>query len=140
MTRVAVAIITNKKHQVLIARRPAGKVMEGCWEFPGGKVELGETPEECLVRELKEEMDLTVMAGRFISEISYDYDWGEVKLLAFETHIVEGEPQLLEHDAMVWVSLEGMGDYGMTPADEPLIEDLLQWIREKTSFEGETKG
>ncbi|SMP44153.1 8-oxo-dGTP diphosphatase MutT [Anoxynatronum buryatiense] len=134
MTRVAVAIITNKQRQVLIARRPAGKVMEGCWEFPGGKVEIGETPEECLVRELKEEMDLTVKAGRFIAEISYAYDWGHVQLLAFEAHIVEGEPRLLEHDAMAWVGLEEMGAYGMTPADEPLIEDLLRWVRRHDVF------
>jgi len=134
MTRVAVAILVNEAGQVLIARRPAGKQMAGCWEFPGGKVEPGETPEECLVRELKEEMGMRVEAGAFLAEIVYDYSWGKVQLMAYETHLVAGEFTLLEHEAMAWVRLEDMGAYGMTPADEPLIEELLRWVRRRFMF------
>jgi len=129
MIEVAVAVITDEQNRVLIARRKPGKVMAGCWEFPGGKIEPGENPEECLIREMKEEMDLKVVIGECIAEITYAYKWEDVHLIAYEAHIMEGDIKLLDHDAMAWASLQEMGRYGMTPADEPLIEDLKHWFQ-----------
>ena len=129
MTDVTVAIITNDKDGMLIAKRKQGKVMAGCWEFPGGKIEPGETPEESLKRELEEEMNITISVGEYIAEITYDYEWGPVRLIAYEASIEEGEIQLLDHDAIAWVFLGDMHHYGMTPADEPLIKDLDVWMK-----------
>jgi 8-oxo-dGTP diphosphatase len=132
MTDVAVAIITNDQDRMLIAKRKSGKVMAGCWEFPGGKIEPGETPEESLKRELEEEMNVTISVGDYIAEITYDYEWGPVRLIAYEASIKEGEIQLLDHDAIAWVSPGEMQHYGMTPADEPLINDLIVWFRNRS--------
>ena len=132
MTDVTVAIITNDQDQILIAKRKPGKVMAGCWEFPGGKIESGETPEESLIRELKEEMSITISVGEYITEIAYDYEWGPVRLIAYQASIKEGEIQLLDHDAIAWVFLGEMHHYGMTPADEPLINDLAVWLKDRS--------
>ncbi|MDW7670388.1 MAG: 8-oxo-dGTP diphosphatase MutT [Bacillota bacterium] len=129
MTDVTVAIITNDQDQMLIAKRKKGKVMAGCWEFPGGKIESGETPEESLMRELKEEMNITISVGECITEITYDYEWGPVRLIAYQASVREGEIQLLDHDEIAWVYPVDMHRFGMTPADEPLIKDLAVWIK-----------
>jgi 8-oxo-dGTP diphosphatase len=131
MTDVTVAIITDENDRILIARRKAGKVMAGCWEFPGGKVEADETTEEGLKRELKEEMNVELHVGSRIAEAIYPYEWGTVRLIAFEAFITDGEIELLDHDALDWAATDEMKHYGMTPADEPLIEAIEAWLMKR---------
>mgnify|MGYP001036696426 CR=1 FL=1 len=128
MIDVVVAIIVNQEGKTLIAKRKQGKIMGGCWEFPGGKSEPGESLEFSVMRELKEEMDIDVSVGKKIAEIDYTYKWGKVHLIAFQTDIVRGEIKLLDHDEIAWVSMDEMSEYGMTPADEPLIDQINEWI------------
>ncbi len=127
MLEVVVAIII-KDGKTLIAKRKQGKMMGGSWEFPGGKTETGETLEHSVIRELKEEMDVDVRVGELIAEIDYNYEWGDVHLIAFHTEIIGGQIKLLEHDEMAWVTMNQMSEYGMTPADEPLIEMIKKWL------------
>lgn len=133
MVDVVVAIIVNPEGKTLIAKRKQGKIMGGCWEFPGGKSEPGESLEFSVMRELKEEMDIDVNVGEMIAEIEYCYEWGEVHLIAFHTDIVKGEIKLLDHDEIAWVSMDEMREYGMTPADEPLIDQIKKWIARNES-------
>ncbi len=133
MMDVVVAIIVNTEGKTLIAKRKQGKLMGGCWEFPGGKTEPGETIEHSVMRELKEEMDIDVSVGETIAEIDYHYDWGEVHLIALQTDIIGGKIKLLDHDEMAWVTMDQMSEYGITPADEPLIEEIKQWLDKQDS-------
>lgn len=126
---VAVAIILNEEGKTLIAKRKQGKILGGCWEFPGGKIEPGEKSETSVVRELKEEMDIDVKVGEKIAEIEYSYEWGGVHLIAFQTEIIKGQIKLLDHDDIAWVFMDDMHKYGMTPADEPLITKIELWIK-----------
>ena len=128
MVDVVVAIIVNQEGKTLIAKRKQGKIMGGCWEFPGGKSEPGKSLEFSVMRELKEEMDIDVNVGEKIAEIDYTYEWGKVHLIAFQADIVRGEIKLLDHDEIAWVSMDEMSEYGMTPADEPLIDKIKGWI------------
>ena len=116
MRLVAAAIIISKG-KVLLARRRRGDSHEGCWEFPGGAVEAGETVEECLVRELKEELGVTATVGAVIARDEYRAGRGSMDLVALRAQIGEGELTLTAHDAVAWVSPQDMGRYRMTPAD-----------------------
>ena len=120
-----VAAILRDSDKILIARKAKGKPLEGFWEFPGGKIEFGETPEESLVRELMEEMDIKVKVNEYIGESIYDYGNGKViSLLGYSAEIVEGDIKLTDHDRYEWVTLEEINKYDIAPADIPLIEKL----------------
>jgi 8-oxo-dGTP diphosphatase len=126
---VTAAIIKNTKGEVLIARRKVGKKLAGYWEFPGGKIEEGETPEESLARELKEEMNLNVRVKDFIGENIHHYEGFSIRLMAYETVILEGDMKLTDHDAVKWVSIEEIGKADeLAPADVPLVKTILQMI------------
>ena len=124
MIHVTAAILRNASNQILIARRPPGKNLAGYWEFPGGKIEENESPEESLKRELKEEMNITVEVGKRLGETTHAYDTFTVHLMFYETDLIFGEIQLKEHDRMSWVAAEELMDYPMAPADLPMIEKL----------------
>jgi len=99
MKDVTAAIIFNEG-KVLIARRAPGEKHAGGWEFPGGKIELGETPEECLKRELLEEFGIETSINDFIAESIYEYNMGSIKLLAYLVDIINGDIRLTVHDDM----------------------------------------
>ncbi len=122
MICVTAAIITDNDNRILIARRKPGKSLAGYWEFPGGKIEDGETPEESLARELKEEMNLVVRVGSFVGENVHHYEGFSIRLMAYQTEIVTGEMQLTDHDQVVWVTMDEMKEYRLAPADVPLLE------------------
>ena len=124
MIHVTAAILRNASNQILIARRPPGKNLAGYWEFPGGKIEENESPEESLKRELKEEMNITVEVGKQLGETTHAYDTFTVHLMFYETNLLSGDIQLKEHDRMAWVAAEELMDYPMAPADLPMIEKL----------------
>jgi 8-oxo-dGTP diphosphatase len=126
--REVTAAIIRKNGRILIARRAAGENMAGGWEFPGGKLEAGETPEECLKRELSEELSITAQIGSFFCESIYHYPKGTIRLLAYFAEIVRGEISLSVHDQIAWVSADKLMTYGLLPADVPIAEKLAQTL------------
>ena len=120
-----VAAILQKEDKILIARKKQGKPLAGYFEFPGGKIEEGETPEESLIRELMEEMNIKIAVKEYIGEIIYDYGNDKViSLLGYTAKIIDGEIKLSDHDRYEWVTLEQINNYKIAPADIPLIDKL----------------
>lgn len=120
-----VAAILEKEDKILIAKKREGKPLAGLWEFPGGKIEEGETPEESLVRELMEEMNIKVRVNEYVGESIYDYGDGKViSLKGFTAEIIEGDIKLTDHDEYKWVTLEEICNYRIAPADIPLISKI----------------
>lgn len=120
-----VAAILKKEDKILIAKKREGKPIAGMWEFPGGKIEEGETPEESLIRELREEMDIKIKVKEYVGESIYDYGDGKViSLKGFTAEIVEGDIKLTDHDEYKWVTLEEIYNYKVAPADIPLISKI----------------
>ena len=121
--RVTAAIVLRGS-QVLIAKRKAGGPLGGLWEFPGGKVEPGETPEECLARELEEELGVAAEVGRFVTSSQFTYDDREIELLAYEVELGSGPFVLTSHDEVRWVSPAELLDLELAPADVPIAQIL----------------
>ena len=138
MIDVTAAVI---KHNALIlcAKRSKGKHLENHWEFPGGKIEENETPEECLQRELKEEFTIETEIGEFIAESIFDYGKKNIRLLAFYVNHISGEFKLIDHDEIRWLNIEQLDELNWAPADLPIIEALKQQdeIKQTTSFYSE---
>lgn len=125
MIDVAAAVIENREGRILIARRKPEISLGGYWEFPGGKIESGETAEECAVRELHEEMDVHIETGGAFAESVYDYGDKVIRLIAVRAVMVGGHMRLHDHDDIRWVSVNEMEDYLFAPADEEIV-DLLR--------------
>jgi len=125
----AVALI-DPDGRVLLAQRPAGKSMAGLWEFPGGKVEDGETPEAALVRELHEELGIETWNSCLapLTFASHTYDDFHLLMPLFACRKWEGTPRALEGQALKWVKPKDLRDYPMPPADIPLIPILRDWL------------
>ena len=120
-----VAAILQKEDKILIARKKEGKPLAGYFEFPGGKIEKGETPEESLARELMEEMNIKIDVKEYVGESIYDYGNGKViELLGYTAEIIEGDIVLTDHDEYRWVTLEEVRNYNIAPADIPLISKI----------------
>ena len=125
----AVALI-DRDGRVLLAQRPEGKKLAGMWEFPGGKVESGETPEAALIRELDEELGIDTAESCLapLSFASHSYDDFHLIMLVFVCRKWQGHPRPLEGGDLAWVRPARLRDYDMPPADLPLIpvlQDLL---------------
>ena len=125
----AVALI-DADGRVLLAQRPAGKSMAGLWEFPGGKVEPGETPEAALIRELHEELGIGTWASCLapLTFASHGYDDFHLLMPLFACRKWEGIPHAREGQVLKWVRLRDLRDYPMPPADIPLIPILRDWL------------
>ncbi|MDX2143144.1 MAG: 8-oxo-dGTP diphosphatase MutT [Rhodospirillaceae bacterium] len=121
----AVALIDDRR-RVLLAQRPAGKAMAGLWEFPGGKVEDHETPEQALVRELHEELGIDVAAADLepLAFASHTYDDFHLLMPLFDCTRWAGRIVAKENQALAWVAAADLEHYNMPPADVPLIEPL----------------
>ena len=120
--RVCCAIISKEK-KVLIAKRADVKY-KGLWEFPGGKVNEGESDKECLERELVEELEIKTNTGSLFCEVEYDYPDFKIHLLAYQSKIVKGEPKNLEHLELNWVSILELNNYEFLKADLPIVKKL----------------
>jgi len=129
---VAAAIIQNAQGEVLIARRRPGKSQEGLWEFPGGKIEPGESIRQCLQRELVEEMGITILPYEAFGTNEHSYSSTHIKLIAWKAEYQGGEIRLVDHDAYRWVLPEELGNYVFAPADIPFVERLLLESRKST--------
>lgn len=125
MITVTAAVI-EKDNKVLCARRKPGLHLEGHWEFPGGKIEQGESPEQCLQRELNEEFGITSQIGDYIGKSVYHYDEKSITLLAYFAKHISGTFQLIEHDEICWCTLDKLLNRKWAPADIPLIHLLLK--------------
>lgn len=128
---VAACALLDADGRVLIARRPEGKSMAGLWEFPGGKVEAGETPEAALIRELREELGVEP-CERCLQPFAFaSHAYPEFHLLMplYVCRRWDGFPKPLEGQAIAWAFPERLGDYPMPPADEPLVAELRDRLR-----------
>ncbi len=125
MTEVVAALI-RKKDTFLICQRPETKARALLWEFVGGKVEKGELKEDALIRECREELDITVKVHDIFTEVTHVYPDITVHLTLFHAEITEGEPKLLEHHALAWITPEEIDRYEFCPADI----DILKKIKE----------
>lgn len=126
MKVVTAGIIQNADREILIVRRAPGEKLNGFWEFPGGKVEPGESERECLKRELAEELAIEVRVGRFVAENLFRYDHGEFLLRAYSVDLIVGELTLQVHDDFSWVPPDDLLSYRLAPADVPIAESLIQ--------------
>ncbi len=120
---VAAALLVNRKNQILVATRPRGRSMAGLWEFPGGKVKAGETPENALVRELFEELNITVDPAdlRHLMEVSHEYPDFHLKMPLFLCRRWADTPEPREGQEIRWVLPRDLINYPMPPADLPVI-------------------
>ncbi|ESQ93664.1 8-oxo-dGTP diphosphatase MutT [Asticcacaulis benevestitus] len=127
---VVAAALVDSDGRVLIAQRPEGKQLAGLWEFPGGKVEPGETPEIALIRELEEELGITVKQACLAPFVfaSHTYETFHLLMPLYLIRRWEGEPEAKEHKAIKWVRPNDMGNYPMPPADDPLVAWLRDFI------------
>ncbi|MEE9452916.1 MAG: 8-oxo-dGTP diphosphatase MutT [Paracoccaceae bacterium] len=125
----AVALI-DVDNRVLLAQRPAGKSMAGLWEFPGGKVEDGETPEVALMRELSEELGIDTWQSCLAPLAFASHSYADFHLLMplFACRKWQGTPQPREGQTLKWVRANALRDYPMPPADIPLIPILRDWL------------
>lgn len=122
--RVVAAVIKNE-NKIFATARGYGE-FKGQWEFPGGKIEAGETPQEALVREIKEELETTIQVGDLIDTIEYDYPTFHLSMDCYCCDVVEGELKLLEAESARWLSKEELYDVKWLPADILLIEKIMK--------------
>ncbi|HVZ99571.1 MAG TPA: 8-oxo-dGTP diphosphatase MutT [Caulobacterales bacterium] len=128
---VVAAAMFDDAGRVLIAQRPAHKMLGGLWEFPGGKLETGESPEAALVRELQEELGVTVEPDCLDPYAFASHSYADFHLLMplYAIRAWKGEPQAREAQALAWASPEQLRDYKMPPADAPLVEQIIARTR-----------
>ena len=125
--RVVAAIIIEED-KVFATQRGYGEFKDG-WEFPGGKIDAGETPEEALVREIKEELDTDIMVGELIDTIEYDYPMFHLSMDCFWCEVVEGTIKLLEAEDAKWLTKDTLYDVQWLPADITLVSKIEMMMR-----------
>ena len=123
VTEVVAALIWEED-RFLICQRPAHKAPGLLWEFVGGKVEPEETKEQALIRECQEELAVTISVGEVFMEVDHDYPDLNVHLTLFNAAIIEGMPQMLEHNDIRWIAVEEIPQYEFCPADEAILKRL----------------
>ena len=120
-----VAAIIREGDRVLATQRGYGDQKDG-WEFPGGKVEEGETPQEALKREIEEELETEIEVGDYLTTIEHDYPKFHLSMKCYWARIIEGKPVLLEHEAARWLSRDELDSVAWLPADVTIIELVKQ--------------
>ena len=116
--------LKEKREPIIFATQRGYGPLKGGWEFPGGKIEEGETPKEALKREIMEELDTEIKVGKLIDTIEYDYPTFHLSMDCFWCEIVKGELVLKEHEAARWLTREQLGEVEWLPADVTLIEKV----------------
>ena len=129
VTVVAIALL-DADNRVLLAQRPEGKHLAGTWEFPGGKLEAGETPEAALIRELKEELGIDIRTSCLapLAFVSHSYEKFHLLMPLYVCRTWRGKVTAHEGQKLAWVASMRLRDYPMPPADEPLIPILQDWL------------
>ncbi|WP_417583566.1 (deoxy)nucleoside triphosphate pyrophosphohydrolase [Pelagibacterium sp.] len=130
ITLVVACALVDADRRVLIAQRPQGKQLAGLWEFPGGKLEVGETPEAALIRELEEELGIQTRTACLapLTFASHSYDDWHLMMPLYVCRKWQGTPIAKEHEALKWVRPQMLHDYPMPPADIPLIAPLCDLL------------
>jgi len=124
MKQVTAAVI-EREGRILLAQRKAGDTLGGKWEFPGGKLEPGETPQVCLKRELMEEFGVETEIGEFVCSSKFEYKHLPVELLVYRARHLAGEFKLNDHDRIEWVKPEDLLNYDLSSADIPVVGFLV---------------
>lgn len=124
MTEVVCGVIQNAQGQFLACLRPQGKHLGGKWEFPGGKVDPGENPEDALTRELREELAISVEVGKALRPVVWSYEKRWIRLSPFFCRIISGIPQPLEHEKIIWCAPEDFSSLPWAGADQPILREL----------------
>lgn len=119
-----VGAVFHDGERFLACRKKPGKPLEGHWEFPGGKIEPGETPEQALAREIREELNLIAEVGQKVTTTTYEYDFATIELTTFYCTLVGGDLRLTDHDATKWVSSTEAAHLTWAPADIPAVEAI----------------
>lgn len=122
--KIVTASILKKENRYLVTRRAPGEKLAGYWEFPGGKVEGDESFEECLAREIKEELSLDIDVGNLFHEVVHQYDGGGIILKAFHSEWISGALSLSVHDDYKWLEAGEILKLKLAPADIPIAEKL----------------
>ncbi|HBR01455.1 MAG TPA: 8-oxo-dGTP diphosphatase MutT [Ruminiclostridium sp.] len=130
MLNVAAAVIV-KENKILITQRAKEDSFPLKWEFPGGKLEEGETPEECLKREITEELNLDIDVQNYLGSYAYPYETGDIRLIIYKAQIISGDMQLNVHNDAKWVTVNELKNYEFPPADTDLIEKLCREWRDQ---------
>ena len=125
VTEVVAALIWDGD-TFMICQRPAHKARELLWEFVGGKIEPGETGEEALIRECREELAVTVSVGAVFMDVTHEYPDLTVHLTLYHASIADGVPQKLEHNDIRWITPQQIPDYAFCPADVEILEEIVK--------------
>lgn len=123
MINVTAAILI-KDGLILIAKRKASDALSNKWEFPGGKIEKGESSEDCLIRELKEEFNINTDIEKYFCESIYQYQDFKIKLIVYKVKWISGKIKLTSHDSYKWIRINDIDDYDFAEADKPLVKKL----------------
>lgn len=123
--RIVTAAVLIEDSRLLLARRAPHDRLAGCWELPGGKLESGESPQQCLARELREELAMTAEIGEVLAETVHEYAHGCFRMVALRTVRLSGF-ELLVHDRLAWVARDEIGEYKLAPADLALVGQLIE--------------
>ena len=123
--KVVGAVMENEKGQILCALRSPEMALPNLWEFPGGKIEEGEKPEETLVREIEEELECQIEVGELVANIVHEYPTFIINLITYKAKITNGTPIATEHAELRWVPLKDLRTLEWAPADVPTIDALL---------------
>ena len=121
-----VAALIWKNNKFMICQRPAHKARGLLWEFVGGKVELGETKEQALIRECKEELNVLLSVGDVFMDVVHEYPDLTVHLTLFNATIAKGEPQKIEHNDIQWITPSEIQNYEFCPADEEILKEITK--------------
>ena len=119
-----VGAVFHDGERFLACRKKPGKPLEGHWEFPGGKIEPGETPEQALAREIREELNLIAEVGQKVTTTTYEYEFATIELTTFYCTLVDGDLRLTDHDATKWVTSTEAAHLTWAPADTPAVEAI----------------
>lgn len=125
MTEVVAALIWNED-KFMICQRPAHKARGLLWEFVGGKVEPGETKPQALIRECREELDIELKVNDLFMDVIHEYPDLLVHLMLFNSEIAEGEPKMLEHNDIKWITPAEIPEYDFCPADEEILKRIIE--------------
>jgi mutator protein MutT len=127
--QIGVAVIWNQTGQILIDRRKASGTMGGLWEFPGGKIEQGETAAECIVREIQEELAIEITVGDQLISIDHTYPTFHLTLIVHHCQHISGTPQPIESEEICWVNISDLDNYQFPAANVGIIQALRLAVR-----------
>jgi 8-oxo-dGTP diphosphatase len=127
--RIGVAVIWNHSGQILIDRRKIGGTMGGLWEFPGGKIEVGETVAECIVREIREELGIEITVGEQLISIEHIYPQFQLTLIVHHCQHISGTPQPIESDEIQWITVSDLDKYQFPAANVEIINAIQLGFR-----------